>query len=103
MPPGQKRTDICEHGRQRYYCKECGGKGICEHGRKRSECKECGGKGICEHGRERRRCKECKGIPSIPGSKRKRVAVSSSDECCYCLDTLDDRHCAAALMRPRFP
>ena len=27
---------ICEHGRQRYRCKECGGSGICEHGRRRS-------------------------------------------------------------------
>ena len=32
---------ICEHGRQRSYCKECGGSGICEHGRVRSRCKEC--------------------------------------------------------------
>ena len=36
MPPR------CPHGRQRYYCKECGGGGICEHGRRRSKCKECG-------------------------------------------------------------
>ena len=33
----------CKHGRQRWYCKECGGGGICEHGRRRSQCKECGG------------------------------------------------------------
>ena len=32
----------CEHGRQRYSCKECGGGGICEHGRRRGYCKECG-------------------------------------------------------------
>ena len=25
-------TGKCPHGRQRYYCKGCGGKGICEHG-----------------------------------------------------------------------
>ena len=30
---------ICEHGRQRQYCKECGGASICEHGRRRSQCK----------------------------------------------------------------
>uniref|UniRef100_A0A0G4H5F4 CBM20 domain-containing protein n=1 Tax=Chromera velia CCMP2878 TaxID=1169474 RepID=A0A0G4H5F4_9ALVE len=52
---------ICEHRRQRYMCKDCGGKGICEHGRNRSQCKECGGKSICEHGRERSKCKECGG------------------------------------------
>ena len=54
-------SGICEHGRIRYSCKECGGAGICEHGRQRSQCKECGGASICEHGRERRRCKECGG------------------------------------------
>ena len=34
------RTGACEHGRQRYFCKECGGAGICEHGRRRYVCKE---------------------------------------------------------------
>ena len=52
---------FCLHGRQRYFCKECGGKGICEHGRERRRCKECGGKGICEHGRQHKLCKECGG------------------------------------------
>jgi hypothetical protein len=31
----------CEHGRQKYSCKDCGGAGICQHGRKRSTCKDC--------------------------------------------------------------
>jgi len=31
---------------------------MCEHGRRRSTCKECGGASICEHGRHRRQCKE---------------------------------------------
>ena len=51
----------CPHGRRQYHCKECGGKGICEHGRQRGRCKECGGAQICEHGRERYTCKECGG------------------------------------------
>ena len=55
-----KVCSACPHGRQRSYCKECGGSGICEHGRQRSRCKDCGGSGICEHGRRRDRCKECK-------------------------------------------
>ena len=38
MPP-------CPHGRQRYYCKDCGGKGICEHGWQRNRCNECGSGG----------------------------------------------------------
>ena len=32
---------------------------ICEHGRQRSTCKDCGGSGLCEHGWLRGRCKEC--------------------------------------------
>ena len=32
---------MCEHGRERNRCKECGGVYICEHGRRRSDCKEC--------------------------------------------------------------
>ena len=26
-------------------CKDCGGRSICEHGRERSRCKDCGGGG----------------------------------------------------------
>ena len=51
----------CEHGRQRRFCKECGGSQICPHGRERGQCKECGGSQICPHGRLRRQCKECGG------------------------------------------
>jgi hypothetical protein len=51
----------CEHGREKYKCKECGGGSICDHDRVRSKCKECGGGAICEHGRVRTFCKECGG------------------------------------------
>ena len=59
--PGGGGAWICEHGRQRSRCKECGGSGICEHGRQRRQCKACGGSAFCEHGRQRSRCKECGG------------------------------------------
>ena len=59
--PTKNMPPPCSHGRQRYFCKECGGGGICEHGRRRSRCKECGGGGLCEHGRGRSQCKECGG------------------------------------------
>uniref|UniRef100_A0A0G4GPE2 Uncharacterized protein n=1 Tax=Chromera velia CCMP2878 TaxID=1169474 RepID=A0A0G4GPE2_9ALVE len=52
---------VCAHGRQRYYCKDCGGNGICMHLKKRTMCKECGGSGICIHGKHRTACKECVG------------------------------------------
>ena len=50
----------CEHGvKWRSNCKVCS---ACPHGRWRFQCKDCGGKGICEHGRRRRECKECRGL-----------------------------------------
>ena len=51
----------CEHGRERYRCKECDGSAFCEHGRRRSDCKECDGSQMCEHGRRRSTCTECGG------------------------------------------
>ena len=57
----QQQRGICQHGRQRSKCKECGGGSICQHGRRRTTCKECGGASICQHGRIRSRCKECRG------------------------------------------
>ena len=53
-----------KYGRERRYCKECGGKGICERGgcaEGYRGCEDCGGKGICEQGRQRSQCKECGG------------------------------------------
>jgi very-short-patch-repair endonuclease len=50
----------CEHNKQQYYCRECGGKGICEHNN-RAYCKECGGSQICPHNIQKSVCKECKG------------------------------------------
>ena len=50
---------MCEHGRQRSQCVECGGNGICVHKRIRSRCADCGGSGVCEHGRRRYRCRMC--------------------------------------------
>ena len=70
----------CPHGRQRYICKECGGKGICEHGRLRSQCKECGGSGICEHGRVRSRCKEGGTVGHVTILEATEVEAESCDE-----------------------
>ena len=50
----------CVHGRDGYYCKECGGDGICPHSRQRHRCKECHGSCVCEHGRTRSYCSLCK-------------------------------------------
>ena len=54
-----RENNKCPHGRERRYCKECGGTSICEHNRERSQCKQCGGSKICEHNRRRSICKDC--------------------------------------------
>ena len=66
---------LCPHGRIRSVCKECGGGSICEHGRVKSVCKECGGSGLCEHGRVKSVCKECGGSGSnnVPRGKKKKL------------------------------
>jgi len=56
-----KKRIKCEHGKQKRYCKECGGSAFCEHGREKRYCKECGGSAFCEHGKQKRYCKECGG------------------------------------------
>lgn len=38
----KKARPKCPHGRQKYFCKDCGGTGICEHGRQRAWCRDCG-------------------------------------------------------------
>jgi hypothetical protein len=37
---------MCEHGRQKSQCNECGGSSMCEHGRQKSRCKQCGGSSL---------------------------------------------------------
>lgn len=64
---------VCEHGKEKYCCRECkkagvkgGGNRICEHDKRRSICLQCkltgtGGGSICdEHHRQRSSCVRCK-------------------------------------------
>lgn len=67
-----KAASKCPHGREQYYCRECGGKGICQHNRQRKTCRECGGSARCEHDRLRSKCKICGGT-SICVHRRERV------------------------------
>ena len=48
---------------------------MCQHGRQRSKCKDCGGSSVCQHGRQRSQCKDCVGSSSDEGSMRKRDRV----------------------------
>ena len=68
----------CLHGKEKYYCYDCGGKGACAchkrkarckihgghllckpHGIELYYCKRCKGKGICDHGFKKRHCRKC--------------------------------------------
>ena len=55
----KSRNIPCVHGKQRNYCRDCGGASICEHGRQRPSCRDCGGTRFCNHFRTRRTCKLC--------------------------------------------
>jgi len=46
-PPPAQRRPKCPHDRERYYCKDCGGKGICQHDLVKKQCRECNGKAFC--------------------------------------------------------
>ena len=85
-------SGICEHGRQRVVCKDCGGPGICEHGRVRCQCKDCGGPGICEHGRRRSVCKDCGGS-SICEHRRVRRECKLCKKCKHGIKTMDCEVC----------
>ena len=65
------RKYLCEHGKYKYQCKECGGSQICSHNRLKAQCKECGGSQICPHGKRKSSCKECGGSQICPHSKIK--------------------------------
>ena len=82
----------CEHNKQKYFCKDCGGKGYCnhgklrhncnecstskcEHGKQKYYCKDCGGKSYCEHNRNKKDCTVCKGCMVCSHGKRKRTCV----------------------------
>jgi hypothetical protein len=65
-------SSICEHGKRKYRCKECGGSELCEHDKRKYQCKECGGSSICEHGKIKSYCKECGGSSICEHRKQKQ-------------------------------
>ena len=62
---------LCEHNKQKYQCKECGGTQICPHNKRKSNCKECGGTQICPHNRQKQTCKECGGTQICQHNRQK--------------------------------
>jgi len=67
------KSSICQHGRQRSKCKDCGGASICQHGRISTQCKECGGASICQHGRIRTQCKQCGGASICQHGRQRSI------------------------------
>ncbi len=65
----------CEHNRQTYLCKDCGGKGICIHNRQKSICKDCEGAAICIHNRIKYKCIDCGGASICIHNKRRSRCV----------------------------
>ena len=39
---GRRKRVLCEHGRRKGQCKDCGGSSFCEHKRRKGRCKDCG-------------------------------------------------------------
>jgi hypothetical protein len=70
-------SGICKHNKHKAFCKECGGSQICQHNKIKSKCKECGGSELCEHGKQKSNCKECGGSQICEHNKQK----SSCKEC----------------------
>lgn len=50
---------LCEHGKRKAQCSECGGRAFCIHGRRKAQCRECGGRAFCEHNRRKAGCRAC--------------------------------------------
>ena len=72
-------SQICPHSRLKYQCKECVGSQICPHSKQKSRCKECGGSEICPHSRQKAYCRECGGSQICPHSRRKAYCKKCSD------------------------
>ena len=70
---------LCEHGKYKYQCKECGGSQICPQNRLKYQCKECGGSQICPHGKRKSRCKECGGSQICPHNREKNHCKKCRD------------------------
>ena len=74
----KKKNRKCEHGRDKYRCKECGGSGSCEHKHDKRLCKQCDGSRFCMHGKVKQRCKECGGSALCKHNKRKEICKECS-------------------------
>lgn len=78
-----KKNTLCEHGKRKSRCSECGGSELCEHNKQKSQCKECNGASICEHNKFKAFCKECNGSQYCEHGKIKsRCSECSGSQLC---------------------
>jgi len=78
-----KESTKCTHGKQKYYCVECGGKGMCIHGTQTYYCVECKGNGICDHSKRRNECFICEGSQICEHTKkRNRCTLCNGSQIC---------------------
>ena len=80
-PKKKKVKKKCIHGKQKRYCKECGGSAYCTHGKQKQFCKECGSSAYCTHGQHKAYCKKCKGSAFCTHGKQKKRCKTCKTPC----------------------
>lgn len=75
----------CIHGRERYYCRDCGGLSFCIHNKNKKFCKECHGSGICIHDRQKHHCKDCDVKGLLEKNRKKQLCIHGKRKY-YCRD-----------------
>jgi len=95
-----KRTHKkCDHGKQKYQCRDCSPHNFCNHGTFTPMCKTCNPKSFCEHGEQKSRCRECKGV-SICEHNKIRIKCKDchgSQICEHNLFKNSCKHCSKTL------
>ena len=61
----------CEHGKRKYFCRDCKGSAFCIHDRRKDRCRDCKGSSFCIHDKTKERCRDCKGSVFCIHDKRK--------------------------------
>ena len=82
----------CQHGKDPYICRDCGGKGICKHDKQKHRCKECGGSSICKHDKMKHLCTECNGSSICTHGKNKRYC-KDCDGNAFCIHGKQKQRC----------
>lgn len=82
----------CDHGRQKRYCKICGGSSMCIHGRVKYSCNNCKESAMCIHEKRKTLCKLCGG-GSICEHQLRRAECILCDGSQLCEHKIDKRRC----------